>query len=65
MKGFVKISVTDQGKGIPQEELPHLFDRYYQVVKGENHASGLGLGLYISAEITKKHNGDIGVEIYR
>jgi len=59
---FVKISVTDKGKGIPEEDLPHLFERYYQVGKGEKQNSGLGLGLYISAEIIKKHNGKIGVE---
>jgi PAS domain S-box-containing protein len=58
----VKISVTDKGKGIPSEDLPHLFERYYQVGKGEKHSSGLGLGLYISAEIIKKHHGEIGVE---
>jgi PAS domain S-box-containing protein len=59
---FVKVSVTDKGQGIPAEDLPHLFERYYQVSKGDNHASGLGLGLYISAEIIKKHGGDIGVD---
>jgi PAS domain S-box-containing protein len=58
----VQISVTDKGQGIPQEDLPHLFERYYQVSKGDNNASGLGLGLYISAEIIKKHEGQIGVE---
>jgi signal transduction histidine kinase len=58
----VKVSVTNKGQGIPAEDLPHLFERYYQVSKGENHASGLGLGLYIAAEIIKKHNGEIGVD---
>ncbi|WP_256011750.1 sensor histidine kinase [Desertivirga xinjiangensis] len=57
-----KISVKDRGKGIPAEDLPHLFDRYYQVVKGEKQSSGLGLGLYISKEIIKSHGGEIGVE---
>jgi PAS domain S-box-containing protein len=58
----VKVSVTDKGQGIPAEDLPHLFERYYQVSKGENHASGLGLGLYIAAEIIRKHEGEIGVD---
>jgi PAS domain S-box-containing protein len=59
---LVKVSVTDKGQGIPAEDLPHLFERYYQVSKGENHASGLGLGLYIAAEIIRKHEGEIGVD---
>ena len=58
----VKISVKDRGEGIPPEELPHLFDRYYQVKKGEKQKSGLGLGLYIASEIIKSHGGEIGVE---
>jgi PAS domain S-box-containing protein len=62
LEGFTKISVTDKGQGIPPEDVPHLFDRYYQVGKGEKHSSGLGLGLYISSEIIKKHGGQIGVE---
>lgn len=57
-----KISVTDRGNGIPAADIPHLFDRYYQVEKGEKQGSGLGLGLYISSEIIKKHGGEIGVE---
>jgi len=58
----IKVSVTDKGQGIPAEKLPHLFDRYYQVNTGTGLYSGLGLGLYICAEIIKKHNGQIGVD---
>ncbi|TFF30350.1 sensor histidine kinase [Mucilaginibacter psychrotolerans] len=58
----IKISVTDKGNGIPPEDVPHLFDRYYQVKKGEIQSSGLGLGLYISSEIIKRHGGEIGVD---
>jgi PAS domain S-box-containing protein len=58
----VKISVIDFGKGISKEQIPFLFDSYYQVDNGSNNIHGLGLGLYISAEIIKKHNGKIGVE---
>jgi PAS domain S-box-containing protein len=57
----VKVSVTDQGQGIPEQKLPHLFDRYYKVNEQGAQYSGLGLGLYISAEIIKKHDGQIGV----
>jgi len=58
----VKVSVIDKGPGIPTENIPHLFSRYYRVDSGGTQYSGLGLGLYISAEIIKKHNGQIGVE---
>lgn len=58
----VKISVIDHGNGIAPENIPHLFDRYYQVNKNDDHRKGLGLGLYISAEIIKRHGGEIGVD---
>lgn len=58
----VKVSVTDKGEGIPQENIPRLFDRYFQVRKEQEPVKGLGLGLYISAEIIKKHEGEIGVD---
>ena len=56
-----KISVRDFGIGISPEKLPHLFDRYYRVDSSGVQFSGLGLGLYISAEIIKRHGGEIGV----
>lgn len=59
---LVKVSVTDKGPGIPLEKRPHLFERYYQADSSGNQYSGLGLGLYICAEIIKKHGGQIGVE---
>lgn len=58
----IKISVTDDGPGIPQEKLQHLFDRYYRTNYKDQRFTGLGLGLYISAEIIKNHGGKIGVE---
>ncbi|TDO24279.1 hybrid sensor histidine kinase/response regulator [Pedobacter duraquae] len=58
----LKISVTDKGDGIPQNKLANLFDRYYRVNAGETQYNGLGLGLYISAEIIKQHHGTIGVD---
>jgi PAS domain S-box-containing protein len=58
----IKISVTDNGPGISKEKQAHLFDRYYRAGSGGGEISGLGLGLYISAEIIRKHNGTIGVD---
>ncbi|GGH01117.1 sensor histidine kinase [Mucilaginibacter phyllosphaerae] len=59
---MVKISVIDKGPGIAPEMIPHLFDRYYRVDKSGTQYSGLGLGLYICAEIIKKLGGQIGVD---
>ncbi|MVN22963.1 PAS domain-containing sensor histidine kinase [Mucilaginibacter arboris] len=58
----VKVSVTDRGNGISAENKSHLFDRYYRVNNDGNLNSGLGLGLYISSEIIRRHGGEIGVE---
>ena len=58
----VKVSVKDTGPGIDPEKIPFLFDRYYQAQSAGFNNSGLGLGLYISAEIIRKHGGQIGVD---
>ena len=58
---MAKIMVADTGPGISPDKIPHLFERYYQAQPGGFNNSGLGLGLYISAEIVKKHGGQIGV----
>lgn len=60
--GMAKVSVTDTGIGIPPEKLPYIFDRFYRVDAEGNQFSGLGLGLYISSEVIKRHKGKIGVE---
>jgi len=58
----LKVSVVDSGPGIPEKQIPHLFDRYYRADYSGFRFSGLGLGLYICAEIIKKHGGTIGVD---
>lgn len=57
-----KLSVIDNGPGIVQEKLPHIFERFYRVDSNGIQYSGLGLGLYISAQIIEKHGGEIGAE---
>lgn len=59
---MAKIAVKDNGPGIPAEKIPHLFDRYYRAESSGYQNAGLGLGLFISAEIIKRHGGSIGVE---
>jgi len=59
--GFAQVSVHDEGMGIDQAELSRLFERYYRV-ESNNHISGFGIGLYLSAEIIERHQGKIWVE---
>lgn len=59
-----RLSVQDTGAGIPLEDLPHIFERFYRSEKSRTrHAgTGFGLGLSIAAWIIEKHNGHIDVE---
>ncbi|MEJ6980100.1 PAS domain-containing sensor histidine kinase [Pedobacter sp. P351] len=59
---MVKVSVTDNGPGIPAEKIPYLFDRFYRAENSGIRYSGLGIGLYISKDIISKHGGQIGAE---
>ncbi len=52
----VEISVTDGGPGIPPEQLPHVFERFYQATGAR---TGTGLGLAIAREIVQAHGGQI------
>ena len=56
-----RISVRDYGIGISAEKHSRLFNRYYKADSPGVKSPGLGLGLYISAEIISKHHGQIGV----
>lgn len=56
----IKISVRDYGIGIPQEKLEQVFDRFFRVEESSSQFSGLGLGLFISSDIIKRHQGQIG-----
>ncbi|GHO80125.1 hypothetical protein KSD_78960 [Ktedonobacter sp. SOSP1-85] len=59
----VTLSVHDQGIGIPQEQHEKIFERFYRAVAPHQRAfPGLGMGLYIVAEIVKYHGGSITME---
>jgi signal transduction histidine kinase len=59
--GWVTISVADHGPGIPSEDLPHLFERFY---RGQRTAArgGLGIGLYSVRLLVEAHGGTVRVE---
>lgn len=55
------IKVIDNGAGVRAEEIPHLFERFYQG-QSDRQAKGSGLGLYLSRQIVEAHNGTIWAE---
>src|SRR5262249_551460 len=57
----VTISVADRGVGIASEDLPRLFDRFYQSKRARASKSGLGLGLSITKGLVEAHGGGISV----
>ncbi|MGF1557411.1 sensor histidine kinase [Paucihalobacter sp.] len=61
--GYLEVQVSDNGKGIPKEDLPYVFDKFYQS-KNQNtkKPQGSGLGLAISKQIIDNHGGKIWVE---
>lgn len=63
--GWLRVTVSDTGPGIPGEEIPFIFDRYYRGSdrnNGDREDSGAGLGLAISRGIVENHGGSIWVE---
>lgn len=60
--GNVIISVEDTGVGISKEELPNLFERFWQSYRTSNSSGSTGLGLYLSRQIIEAHSGKIWAE---
>ncbi|WP_422104660.1 ATP-binding protein [Winogradskyella sp.] len=59
-KGFLEVTIKDNGKGIPDQDMPYIFDKFYQS-KNQNiqKPEGSGLGLAICKQIVDNHNGNI------
>jgi two-component system CheB/CheR fusion protein len=58
----LKVEIKDKGIGIAEENLPYVFDRFFRGINSSEKFSGLGLGLYISADIIRRHGGKVGVD---
>ncbi len=62
-KEQIRISVTDEGVGIPSDKLPYIFDKFYRIPSGNIHnVKGYGLGLYYVKLMAEQHGGKITVE---
>ncbi|MFC4601182.1 sensor histidine kinase [Cohnella hongkongensis] len=61
--GTAEISISDNGQGIPEDALPHIFDRFYRADPSRNSSTGgSGLGLAIAWQIVEEHGGRIRAE---
>ncbi len=58
----LQIIVTDEGRGISPEHVPHIFEKFYRVGQGNNEVPGTGLGLAFAREIAELHSGSISME---
>lgn len=60
-----KITVSDTGIGMPKEELPYIFDRFYQIVRSHKYNDGFGIGLSVAKSIVDAHRGSISADSER
>jgi signal transduction histidine kinase len=58
----VQISISDTGRGIPEKDLPRIFEKFFRVADSEGYATGTGLGLSIVRQIIEAHGSTIDVQ---
>ncbi len=58
---FAQVAISDKGIGIPEEDLPHVFERFFRGSNVDEGLAGLGLGLFLANEIVVRHGGYITV----
>ncbi|MFT5195484.1 MAG: signal transduction histidine kinase [Cellvibrionaceae bacterium] len=61
-KEYVVLTVADTGEGIPAEQLPYIFDRFWRGDQSRQHSGSTGLGLAIAQQLILAHNGELSVE---
>ncbi|WP_316809137.1 PAS domain-containing protein [Pedobacter agri] len=62
VSNYIKVSITDFGFGISQEDQKMIFERFFRVSNIQKHFPGMGIGLYICAQIIKQHGGTLWVD---
>jgi len=63
MRSWVYVEIKDNGPGIPADELPNIFEKFYRIKNDANHSiKGTGLGLYLVKYFVELHGGSISVE---
>ncbi|MCI3920251.1 cell wall metabolism sensor histidine kinase WalK [Paenibacillus sp. TRM 82003] len=60
-QAFVRVEVEDRGYGIPAEDVPYIFERFYKADKARTRTSGTGLGLAIVKNLVEAHDGTVSV----
>jgi chemotaxis family two-component system sensor kinase Cph1 len=58
---FLKVTVQDTGRGISEQNLERLFEKFFRVADDEGYAQGTGLGLSIAKQIIEVHGGEMTV----
>jgi two-component system phosphate regulon sensor histidine kinase PhoR len=58
----MRVNVRDTGRGIPEKDLPRIFEKFYRVADSEGYATGTGLGLSIVKQIVEAHGSQIEVQ---
>jgi signal transduction histidine kinase len=58
----IRVAICDTGMGIPEDEIPHIFNRFYRVEREHTRAAGTGLGLSITQWIINANDGQIYVK---